>query len=126
MWARIVSLNVSTTLFGALASTTLDITIEEIRYVGKRSKANNWIFCDANFGMLDRDVEIAKEIRKIKDKYGYPNKCHMWLSKNTDDRNVEIANILKDMVVPVMAVQSLNDTVLENIKRKNISNKSKF
>ncbi len=102
----------------------LDITIEEIRYVGKRSKANNWIFCDANFGMLDRDIEIAKEIRKIKDKYGYPNKCHMWLSKNTDDRNVEIANILKDMIVPVMALQSLNDTVLENIKRKNISSET--
>jgi len=102
----------------------LDITIEEIRYVGKRSKANNWIFCDANFGMLDRDIEIAKEIRKTKDKYGYPNKCHMWLSKNTDDRNVEIANILKDMVVPVMAVQSLNDKVLENIKRKNISSET--
>ncbi|MEE2695374.1 MAG: B12-binding domain-containing radical SAM protein [Pseudomonadota bacterium] len=102
----------------------LDITIEEIRYVGKRSKANNWIFCDANFGMLDRDIEIAKEIRKTKDKYGYPNKCHMWLSKNTDERNVEIANILKDMVVPVMAVQSLDDKVLENIKRKNISSET--
>lgn len=98
-----------------------DISIEEIKYVSQRSKAINWIFCDANFGILKRDVDIAKKIKESNTKFGYPKKCHMWLSKNTNDRNIEIADILGDMIVPVMAVQSLDQEVLKNIKRSNIS-----
>jgi radical SAM superfamily enzyme YgiQ (UPF0313 family) len=98
----------------------LDTALAEIAYIGERSKARNWIVCDANFGILPRDVEIAKAIRSVKDARGSPDKCHIWLAKNTTQRNVEIAAILGDMVVPVMAVQSLNDDVLKNIKRSNI------
>ena len=99
----------------------LDIALEEIKYVGKRSKAKNWIVCDANFGLLKRDVELAKAIRKVKDEYGTPDKCDIWLAKNTTDRNLEIAEIMGDMIVPVMAVQTLADEVLKNISRDNIS-----
>ncbi len=99
----------------------LDRALEEIDYVGNRSNAVYWIVCDANFGMLKRDIEIAKKIRSIKDKKGLPEKCHVWLAKNVTERNLEIGSILGDMVVPVMAVQSLNDEVLKNIKRGNIS-----
>lgn len=98
-----------------------DVSLEEIEYVSQRSKAVNWIFCDANFGILKRDVEIAKKIKESNTKSGFPKKCHMWLSKNTNDRNIEIADILGDMIVPVMAVQSLDQQVLQNIKRSNIS-----
>jgi hypothetical protein len=45
----------------------------------------------------------------------------MWLSKNTSDRNLEIAKILGDMIAPTMAIQSMDKTVLENINRNNIS-----
>ena len=34
--------------------------------------------CDANFGMLPRDYEIAKKAAENKKKYGYP---HVFLSK---------------------------------------------
>ena len=34
--------------------------------LAKRSKAKNWIVCDANFGLLKRDVELAKAIRKLR------------------------------------------------------------
>lgn len=94
---------------------------EEIEYVADRSDAVYWIVCDANFGMLKRDVEIAKAIRSVKDKKGLPEKCHVWLAKNATERNLEIGGILDDMVVPVMAVQSLDDEVLKEIKRSNIS-----
>jgi len=99
----------------------IDNTIAEIEYIGKRTKVNNWIICDANFGMLKRDVTIAKAIRKVHDKYQYPKTCQMWLSKNTSDRNLEIAKILGNMIVPTMAIQSMDKTVLENINRDNIS-----
>ena len=99
----------------------MDTVLQEIEYVGDRSNAVYWIVCDANFGMLKRDVHIAKALRAIKDKKGLPHKCHVWLAKNVTDRNLEIGEILGDMVVPVMAVQSLEQTVLKNIKRSNIS-----
>ncbi|MBX9633408.1 MAG: cobalamin-dependent protein, partial [Magnetospirillum sp.] len=99
----------------------LDIVLAEIAYVGARSKARNWIFCDANFGLLKRDVEIARAIRRVKDETGYPKHCHVWLAKNATERNLEIAAILEDMAVPVMAVQSMDPDVLVNIRRDNIS-----
>ena len=99
----------------------LETALAEVRYVGARSKANNWLVCDANFGILKRDVEIAKEIRAVRERYGVPRKCHVWLAKNVTERNLEIGKILADMTVPVMAVQSLDDEVLGNIKRGNIS-----
>ena len=71
--------------------------------------------------MLKRDVDIAKAIRKVKDERGLPHKCHVWLAKNATERNLVIADILEDMVHPVMAVQSLDEEVLKNIDRDNIS-----
>jgi len=99
----------------------LDQALEEIDYVGARSDARNWIVCDANFGILKRDVELAIAIRAVRDRTGTPEKCHIWLAKNATERNLEIGEIFGDMTVPVMAVQSLDDAVLANIKRDNIS-----
>jgi len=50
----------------------LENVLSEIEYIGSRTKQNNWIICDANFGILKRDVEIAKAIKNTSDKYGYP------------------------------------------------------
>ena len=99
----------------------LETALAEIEYVGARSKARNWIICDANFGILKRDVEIARAIRSVKDREGTPEICQIWLAKNVTDRNLEIGEILRDMIVPVMAVQSLDEEVLRHIKRDNIS-----
>lgn len=98
-----------------------DQAIAEIAYVGDRSDASNWIVCDANFGILPRDIDIAKAIRKVKDEHGHPSVCHIWLAKNVTDRNLIIGEIMSDMIHPVMAVQSLDDDVLKHIKRDNIS-----
>lgn len=102
----------------------LDTILAEVEYVGRRTAARNWIFCDANFGILKRDVEIARAIRRIRDTTGYPKTCHIWLSKNTTERNFEIGEILGDMAEPVMAVQSLNKPTLKAINRSNISSET--
>lgn len=99
----------------------LETALAEINYVGQRSKAKNWIVADANFGIFPRDIEIAKAVRKVKDESGFPEKCHIWLAKNVTERNIEIGEILGDMIVVFMSVQSLSEEVLENIKRSNIS-----
>ncbi len=98
----------------------METVIKEIEYVGARSSSRNWIFCDANFGILARDVDIAKAIMRNNKSYGYPTSCHMWLSKNTLKRNLEIVEIMGDLIVPCMSVQSMDQDVLKNIKRDNI------
>jgi len=101
----------------------LDQALAEIAYVGERSAAN-WIICDANFGILPRDIELAKAIRAVHDARGAPKKVQSWLAKNTTERNLIIGEILGDMARPSMAVQSMDDEVLANIKRSNISIKA--
>jgi len=99
---------------------SLETALAEIEYVGARSSARSWIVCDANFGMLKRDVEIAQAIRNVKDEIGKLQKCNIWLAKNATKRNLEIAEIMGDMVIPVMAVQSMDSDVLKAVKRDNI------
>jgi len=99
----------------------IEVALAEIDYIGERSPSNNWILCDANFGILKRDVDIARAIRRQKDERGLPDICQVFVSKNTSDRNIEIAEILGEMTVPLMAVQSMSMDVLKNIRRDNIS-----
>ncbi len=98
-----------------------DTAMREIEYVGERSVATKWIFCDANFGILKRDVDIARAIKAVNEKKGLPRTCQLWTAKNVTQRNLEIGEILGDIISPVMAVQSLADEVLKHIKRSNIS-----
>jgi putative methyltransferase len=98
-----------------------DIALREIEYVSEKSTATKWIFCDANFGILKRDVDIARAIKAANEKKGWPLNCQLWTAKNVTERNLEIVEILGDMISPVMAVQSLADEVLEHVKRSNIS-----
>jgi len=98
----------------------LEIVYEELDYVAKNSAGQvNWIFCDANFGIRKRDVEIAKKIRRIMDAKGFPINVTLWHSKNTSDRNIEIAKTIKDSNGSI-AIQSTDQTVLRNCGRGNI------
>lgn len=92
----------------------------EMHYVARKSvKQVYWNFCDANFGILERDLEIAKEIRKIMDENGFPIYVHLAHSKNTSGRNIEIAKVLKDRN-GYIAIQSSDPVVLTAAGRGNI------
>jgi hypothetical protein len=57
----------------------LEVIFDELEYVARKSaKQLNWVFCDANFGMFERDIEIAKKVREIMDKKGYPYNVTLW------------------------------------------------
>ncbi len=84
-----------------------------------------YTYCaDANFGILDRDVEIARYVVEQKKKYGYPDVFKPCYAKESDD-NVFAAGYLlnknnTDKGV-TLAYQSLCDAALENIGRKNLT-----
>ena len=98
----------------------IDRSFEEIEYVAKRSVSAHWIFADANFGMLQRDLEIAKKIRGVADKYKKLEMAEIWWAKNSSKNTLEISRIFGNLVNPLAAVQSMDSNVLKIIKRDNI------
>lgn len=88
-------------------------------------KKVEYIFCgDSNFGIFDRDIEIAKALVKSKKEKGNPKVFRPCYEKNSADRVFEICRILNSEGMDkgaTMAYQTLNDTALENIGRKNLT-----
>ena len=101
---------------------SLDTVFAELDYVAEHSAGQvSWIFCDANFGILPRDLDIARRIREIKDARGFPVNVTVWQSKNTGLRNAEISEIIGGASRGYIAVQSTDPMVLEHIGRGNIN-----
>ncbi len=101
----------------------LDRIIEEIKFIVEKnvSRTPYLYIGDANFGLFPRDLEIAKLLREMKDTRKYPQNLYLYFAKNSSEKVVRIAEILKDMVHISLSRQSQNEEVLQNIKRSNIS-----
>jgi radical SAM superfamily enzyme YgiQ (UPF0313 family) len=98
----------------------LERVLEEVRYIAKRSPSPRWVIVDANFGMLGRDIDIAREIRRVADEFGTLKSTLLFWAKNSTQRTLEISRILDLLIDPKIAVQSLDQDVLKAIKRDNI------
>ena len=79
---------------------------------------------DANFGILERDMEIVKYIKECNTRTGYPQKISTTWAKNSPERVFEMSKILDSMNRGgvTLALQSSNKIALDNIKRFNIVN----
>ncbi len=76
--------------------------------------------CDANFGILKQDVEVAKMIVEANIKYGAPREFNVNWAKNNAERVGEIINILLDggiHTVINVPIQTLSLTALEMANR---------
>lgn len=104
------------------------------KYPMERVKAEiDWIadhkirycYCaDANFGILDRDVEIAKYVAKRHNETGFPGVFKPCYAKDSNDTVFEAGYILNSNAVDkgvTLAYQSLDKIALENIGRKNFT-----
>lgn len=80
--------------------------------------------CDANFGILERDIKIAKQIADNKLSTGFPYSIYVQNAKNSTQVNYEIHKCFVDSGLTTtigLSFQSLDPVVLENIKRSNIN-----
>jgi radical SAM superfamily enzyme YgiQ (UPF0313 family) len=78
---------------------------------------------DANFGIFERDVEIAQKIADLKRQYGYPQTVAVNYAKNTVKHLRHIIEILADVEIlteGVVSLQSMDETTLHVIRRSNI------
>ena len=108
-----------------LQTYSMERVIAELDYIRAAKPANKYLYCaDGNFGIFKRDIEIAHHLRKMYDTGGFPDPIFLYLAKNNTDNVIEIAKILAPIFQVNIARQSENETVLSNIKRKNISSEA--
>jgi radical SAM superfamily enzyme YgiQ (UPF0313 family) len=80
--------------------------------------------CDANFGILPRDLDIARYVAEKKQKTGYPVALSVQNTKNATERSYQVQKLLADAGLNkgvTIAMQSLDSSTLKSIKRHNIS-----
>lgn len=98
-------------------------TIGELHYIGERASKlgiRNLIITDMNFGMYDEDLLVAQEIAKCRELYNWPYTLLTSTGKNRVDRIADVVKSLKDSIIITMSMQSMNDKVLQAIRRQNI------
>lgn len=87
------------------------------------SEIENIYICDANYGILPRDEDLARYIAKLNSTTGYPKHLRGSFAKNSNDRVFNITKMWNDQGMvsgATLSMQSTNMNVLESIDRKNI------
>jgi radical SAM superfamily enzyme YgiQ (UPF0313 family) len=98
-------------------------TIDEINYIATHVKKNvhSMFISDLNFGMIPGDIETCDAIKNAQEQYKYPHKLLTTTGKNNKKKIIESIKSLSGSLSLSMSVQSMDDQVLKNVKRDNIS-----
>jgi radical SAM superfamily enzyme YgiQ (UPF0313 family) len=106
---------------------SLDYVKEELTYIAERINPPVGLhIADSNWGMYKQDIDIAHHIAMLKDQYKWPMYIHCSTGKSQLPRILETAKILDGALRITNAVQSLNNDVLETIKRTNLHNLQEY
>lgn len=98
--------------------------IEETKWFGE-NKIDTIFISDANFGMFRQDLETTNLLGKSKLETGYPREVHWLPAKNNVDRVFQISKEMHQfgfLHALIIGFQSTDDSVLQLMNRKNISN----
>jgi len=93
----------------------------EFEYIQLKSASTYLRLADENFGVQQRDLEVAALLRDMKDRTGYPDSVSIYTDKHPSDRVLEINRILSDILPFNISFQTMTASVLKNIKRINVS-----
>src|SRR5262249_38656538 len=105
---------------------SLDRAKAELDYIADAVKkapalVSNMMFADPNFAMYERDFEIVEHIERIQAKYNWPRSIFASTGKNKKERIAKALRKLNGSMSMWMSVQSMDPTVLTEIRRDNIS-----
>ena len=101
----------------------LDRCFEELNWFALH-KIEFIFVCDANFGMLPRDLEIADYVTTLNKVFSYPKVFSVQNTKNKKERAYGVQKKLADSGLAkavTIALQSTSQVALAAIKRDNIS-----
>jgi radical SAM superfamily enzyme YgiQ (UPF0313 family) len=100
---------------------SIDNVKADLLYIAERIKPETTLcFADDNFGMYERDVEIADYIGWLQGKFNWPRYIRTTTGKNKGERIIQVLRKTNGALPMTVAVQSMNPVVLKNIKRDNI------
>ena len=97
---------------------------EEMMYVGERMSkieggTKSVAIFDSNWGLFQKDVDLAPRILEVMNKYDWPQYIDCSAPKEKRENIIAINDKLKNRVQLGLAMQSLNNETLKDIKRKN-------
>jgi radical SAM superfamily enzyme YgiQ (UPF0313 family) len=101
----------------------LDRVVAELEWASKRGIVGVQI-CDANFGIIERDVDIAATIARLRRETSYPSVVSFTPAKNTIKHLTRIFDEIlgADIVIgTAISLQTIDPTTLQLVKRSNIS-----
>ena len=111
---------------GKLRAFSLDQVREEIAYIARRFKERPdyvLFIVDENFGIMERDIDVARFLRQTHETVGYPAKVFYY----NDKRFTHICRSLQEILGSLcyqgvtLSLQSENPETLKEIKRRNLT-----
>ena len=101
----------------------LERVSSELDYIGNHVAENihSLHISDLNFGMYPRDLDICDNIVDTQKRYDYPTRVLSTTGKNKKDQIIKAIEKLNGTMSLTMSVQSMDEQILQNIKRSNIS-----
>lgn len=100
----------------------LQRVFDELEWAAKHRVTRVFV-ADANFGILERDVEIAEHVARLKATYGYPKVFATNYAKNTVKHLKRIVQLMVEsgiLTEGLLSLQSMDETTLSTIRRSNI------
>ena len=110
--------------YSKIKSFQTEYALNELDYIGKKISitptVTNLQIADSNYGMYKRDKLISEKILDLQKKYNWPQGIYVSTGKHFANV-IETTEMLMDSFDFSMSVQSMNEEVLDEIGRKNIS-----
>jgi radical SAM superfamily enzyme YgiQ (UPF0313 family) len=110
-----------------LSSFSEDRVVSEIDYMAVRMQPviraggrDDLLITDSNFAMYTPDRVTCAEIKACRDRFGWPTRVNVTTGKNRRERVLDSIRLTDGAIQLSGAVQSLEQSVLENVNRQNI------
>jgi len=102
---------------------SIERVTDELNYIAQHvpKTTNSMIITDLNFGMIRRDLDVCDVIADIQKEFGYPTQIQATTGKNSKERIIEAIKRVNGALRIWLSVQSMDQEVLRNVKRDNIS-----
>jgi radical SAM superfamily enzyme YgiQ (UPF0313 family) len=92
----------------------------EVEYIRARAKVGQLIVADVNFGIIKRDLDVAKFLKASYVEHGWPSELYLYNAKVPTPHVLDCIETLHPIAALCMSFQSTDLDVLKNIHRENI------
>lgn len=93
----------------------------DLAYIAERVRVPDLIIVDSNFGMFKEDQETCETLARLQETRQWPRHIHVSAGKNRKERVLQAAATVKGAINLSATIQSIDDHVLDLVKRRNIS-----